>query len=173
MEGRTLRPLISRDRISEVVARLGWAISRDYAGRNLVLVGVLKGAFVFLADLARTLSVPVKIDFVRIGSYGVRQESSGAITVTKEVEIPLRGLDVLIVEDIVDTGLSLAFLVDYLAAQQPSSLKICVLVDKKSRREVEVAVDYVGFEIEDGFIVGYGLDCAEEYRALPGLFVLE
>lgn len=173
MEGKILKPLISRGRISKAVAGLARAISRDYAGKDVVLVGVLKGAFVFLADLARSLSIPVKIDFVRIASYGTQQTSSGEITVTKDVELPLRDVDVLIVEDIVDTGLSLAFLMSHLAAQGPSSLKICALVDKKSRREVEVAVDYVGFEIEDGFIVGYGLDCAEDYRALPGIFVLE
>lgn len=165
--GEELKLLFSQKEIAQTVARLAREISADYADKRLVLVGVLKGAFVFLADLVRQLTIPVEIDFVRIASYGSEKESSGKITVTKEVEIPLEGRDVLVVEDIVDTGLSLRFLVDHICAQSPSSLKICALLDKKPKRKVEVQVDYIGFEIEEGFIVGYGLDFDERYRYLP------
>jgi len=154
------------------VARLAREISADYANKRVVLIGVLKGAFVFLADLVRQLTIPVEIDFMRIASYGSQKESSGEIKVTKEVEVPLEGKDVLIIEDIVDTGLSLKFLVDHIYAQGPSSLKICALIDKKSRREVEIQVDYIGFEMEEGFIVGYGIDFDERYRYLPEIFVV-
>jgi hypoxanthine phosphoribosyltransferase len=136
-------------------------------------VGVLKGAFVFLADLARLLTIPAQIEFVRIASYGSKKESSGEVTVKKDVEIPLEGKDVLVVEDIVDTGLSLQFLMKHLRAHHPASLKVCALVDKKARREVEVQVDYTGFAMADGFIVGYGIDFNEQYRALPEIFVVD
>jgi len=170
--GEKLELLFSQKEIEQVVARLAKEISADYATKNVVLIGVLKGAFVFLADLVRQLTIPVEIDFMRISSYGSQKESSGKIKVTKDVEVPLEGKDVLIIEDIVDTGLSLKFLVDHILAQNPSSLRICALVDKKARREVEVQVDYVGFEMEEGFIVGYGIDFDERYRYLPAIFVV-
>jgi hypoxanthine phosphoribosyltransferase len=168
-----LKLLFSRKEIAETVARLGREISVDYADKRLVLVGVLKGAFVFLADLARELTIPAAIEFVRIASYGARKESSGEIQIKKDVETPLEGKDVLIVEDIVDTGLSLRFLIEHLCAHKPASLKVCALVDKKARREVEVQVDYLGFAMTDGFIVGYGIDFNEQYRTLAEIFVVD
>jgi hypoxanthine phosphoribosyltransferase len=168
-----LKLLFSRKEIAEQVARLAREISADYAEKKLVLVGVLKGAFVFLADLARQLTIPAAIEFVRIASYGAKKESSGEVQVKKEVEITLEGKDVLIIEDIVDTGLSLTFLIEHLRAHKPASLKVCALVDKKARREVEVQVDYTGFAMTDGFIVGYGIDFNEQYRALPEIFVVD
>jgi hypoxanthine phosphoribosyltransferase len=168
-----LKLLFSREEIAETVARMAREISVDYAGKKLVLVGVLKGAFVFLADLARELTIPAAIEFVRIASYGAKKESCGKITVTKDVEISLEGKDVLVVEDIVDTGLSLTFLMDHLRQHHPASLRLCALVDKKARREVEIKVDYTGFAMADGFIVGYGIDFNEHYRALPEIFVVD
>jgi len=165
--------LFSKEEIAETVTGLAREISADYANKKMVLIGVLKGAFIFLADLARHLTIPVEIEFMRIASYGSQKESSGKVTVTKDVEISLEGKDVLVIEDIVDTGLSLTFLIDHLRTHNPSSLKVCALVDKKSRREVEVEVDYVGFTIDDGFIVGYGIDFNEGYRALPEIFVID
>ncbi len=168
-----LKLLFSKKAIEETVARLAHEISADYANKQVVLIGVLKGAFVFLADLVRQLTIPVEIEFMRIASYGSQKESSGEIIIKKDVEISLEGKDILVIEDIVDTGLSLTFLLDHLRERNPSSLKICALVDKKSRREVEVEVDYIGFTIDEGFIVGYGIDFNEGYRALPEIFVVD
>lgn len=168
-----LVPLFSEDEIAEAVGRLAARISADYEGRRPLLIGVLKGAFVFLADLVRQLSIPVEVDFVRLSSYGSRMETSGEVKVTKGLESEVRGRDVLIVEDIIDTGLSLSFLVQELLSKGPSSVRICTLVDKKARRQVEVEVHYVGFEIEEGFVVGYGIDYDERYRELPALYVVE
>jgi hypoxanthine phosphoribosyltransferase len=169
----TKRCLISREAIARRVAELGEQISRDYAGRDLVVVGVLKGVFIFLADLVRALAFPVEVDFVRLYSYGGGTTTTGEIHITKDVELPLKDRDVLIVEDIVDTGLSMDFLVRHLATHRPRSLKICCLIDKKERREVEVHLDYVGFLVEQGFLVGYGLDCGEKSRTLPEIYVIE
>ncbi len=171
--GEELKPLFSRKEIAQKVAWLASEISADYADKKLLLIGVLKGAFVFLADLIRHMTIPVEIDFVRIASYGSQKESLGEIKVTKELETSLEGKDVLIIEDIVDTGLSLKFLVDHISTKNPSSLKICALIDKKSRREVEIQVDYVGFDIEKGFVVGYGIDFDEKYRYLPEISVVD
>jgi hypoxanthine phosphoribosyltransferase len=167
------RCLISREAIAKRVAELGESIARDYAGRNLVLVGVLKGVFIFMADLVRALPFAVEVDFVRLCSYGAGTTTSGEVHITKDVELPIKDRDVLIVEDIVDTGLTLAFLKQHLAAHRPRSLKICCLIDKKERREAEVSLDYVGFPVEQGFLVGYGLDCGEQDRTLPEIFVIE
>jgi len=171
--GTTKRCLISRDEIARRVAELGDGLGRDYAGPNLVLVGVLKGVFIFMADLVRALPFPVEVDFVRLCSYGAGTTTSGEVQITKDVEMSLQDRDVLIVEDIVDTGLTLAFLKQHLAIHQPRSLKICCLIDKQERREVDVPLDYVGFVVEKGFLVGYGLDCGEQSRTLPEIFVLE
>jgi hypoxanthine phosphoribosyltransferase len=168
-----LKLLFSKKDIASTVARLAKEISVDYANKKVVLIGVLKGAFMFLADLVRQLTIPVEIEFIRIASYGSQKESSGEIIIKKDVEISLEGKDILIVEDIVDTGLSLSFLLDHLRAHNPSSLKVCALIDKKSRREVEAQVDYIGFEMDEGFIVGYGIDFNEGYRALPEIFVID
>jgi hypoxanthine phosphoribosyltransferase len=167
------RCLISREDIAQRVAELGAQISRDYAGRDPVLVGVLKGAFIFMADLVRALDFPVELDFVRLHSYGGGTSPTGEVHVTKDVELALEGRDVLIVEDIVDIGFTLDFLRQHLATRNPRSLRICVLIDKQERRQVEVPLDYVGFVVEKGFLVGYGLDCGEQARTLPEIYVLE
>jgi hypoxanthine phosphoribosyltransferase len=171
--GAQKRCLFSRGDIARRVAELAEEIGRDYAGRDLVMVGVLKGVFIFMADLVRALPFSVEVDFVRLCSYGASTTTSGEVQITKDVEMSLRDRDVLIVEDIVDTGLTLAFLKQHLARHQPRSIKICCLIDKKERREVEVPLDYIGFSIEKGFLVGYGLDCGEQSRTLPEIFVLE
>jgi hypoxanthine phosphoribosyltransferase len=167
------RCLISRAEIARRVTELAEMIRRDYAGRDLVMIGVLKGAFIFLADLVRALPVPVEIDFVRLCSYGAGTTSSGEVHITKDVELPLKDRDVLIVEDIIDVGLTLDFLRRHLLSHHPRSLKVCCFIDKKERREVEVPLDYVGFTVEKGFLVGYGLDRGEQSRNLPEIFVLE
>jgi hypoxanthine phosphoribosyltransferase len=167
------RCLISREAISRRVQKLAQEINRDYRGKDPVLVGVLKGAFIFLADLVRALKFPVEIDFVRLRSYGAGTLPSGEVHITKDVEMPLQDRHVLIVEDIVDLGYTLEFLRQHLAAHHPASLKICCLIDKRERRRVEVSLDYVGFTVEKGFLVGYGLDCGEKNRTLPEVYVLE
>ena len=171
--GTTKRCLISRAEIARRVAELAERIGCDYAGPDLVMVGVLKGVFIFMADLVRALPFPVEVDFVRLCSYGAGTTSSGEVQITKDVEMSLQGRDVLIVEDIVDTGLTLAFLKQHLTSHQPRSLKICCLIDKRERREADVPLDYVGFVVDQGFLVGYGLDCGEQSRTLPEIFVLE
>ncbi len=171
--GSPMRCLLSREDIARRVRELAGEISRDYQGRDLVMVGVLKGAFIFLADLVRELSFPVEIDFVRLASYGGGTTPTGEVQVTKDVELSLEGRDVLIVEDIIDIGFTLAFLKKHLITHKPASVKICCLIDKKERRQVEVPLDYVGFVVEKGFLVGYGLDCGEQQRTLPAVYVLE
>lgn len=168
-----LKLLFSKAQIEEAVSRLASEISRDYEGRRPLLIGVLKGAFVFLADLIRKLKIPVEVDFVRLSSYGLGSESSGQVKFTKEFEMEIEGRDVIVVEDIVDTGLSLKVLLEALKERNPKSLKVCCLLDKKFRRKTPVQVDYVGFEIEEGFVVGYGIDYAEKYRELPEIYVVE
>jgi len=137
------------------------------------VIGVLKGAFIFLADLVRGLSFPVEVDFVRLASYGGTTCPTGEVQITKDVELSLEGRDVLIVEDIMDLGFTLAFLKKHLATHKAASVKICCLIDKRERRQVDVPLDYVGFVVEKGFLVGYGLDCGEKQRTLPEIFVLE
>jgi hypoxanthine phosphoribosyltransferase len=171
--GMNRRCLISRSEIARRVAELAGAINRDYADRDLVMIGVLKGAFIFLADLVRALPFSVDVDFVRLCSYGAGTTPSGEVHITKDVELSLKDRDVLIVEDIVDLGFTLNFLRQHLLSHRPRSLKICCLIDKKERREVEVPLDYVGFTVEKGFLVGYGLDCGEKSRTLPEIYVLE
>ncbi|MGQ9688707.1 MAG: hypoxanthine phosphoribosyltransferase [Desulfobaccales bacterium] len=164
--------LFSREQIAQKVQELAARISRDYAGKDLLLVGILKGAFIFMADLARALEFPVEVDFVRLASYGRGTETSGEVHITKDVELPVKGRHVLVVEDIVDAGLTLDFLLGHLASHQPASLRICCLIDKRERRQVEVPLDYVGFTVEKGFLVGYGLDWAEKFRTLPDVYEL-
>ncbi len=170
MEGYRLNPLFSREQIASIVKSLAEQISGDYRDRDLVLVCILKGAFMFLSDLVRNLRIPVKIDFVRLASYGSGMKSSGIIEITKDVELQIEGKDVLIIEDIVDSGRTLQFLKDRLSLANPRSVKICALLDKKARREVEVKVDYLGKEVDDIFIVGYGIDFDEAYRNLPEIY---
>jgi len=165
--------LYTRREIQRKVKELARAISSDYHGQDLVMIGVLNGAFIFLADLARYLAIPVQLDFVRLASYGSQSTSQGEIRLTKSFELPLSGKHILIVEDIVDTGLTLAFLRKMIEKENPQSIRICALIDKKERREIPLEVDYVGFPIPSGFIVGYGLDFNEQYRALPALYSLK
>ncbi|RPJ16376.1 MAG: hypoxanthine phosphoribosyltransferase [Desulfobacteraceae bacterium] len=170
---RELVPVLTKGEIDKKVAEVALKISDDYKGRDLVLVGILKGAFVFMSDLMRCLTVPVQLDFVCASSYGSGTTTSGTIRLTKELGIDIKGRDVLIVEDIVDTGFTLAYLVDYLKSFSPASVKICALLDKRERRGVEIMIDYSCLVVEGGFLVGYGLDYAEDYRNLPEIFHLK
>jgi len=166
------RVVFTAEEIARQVQLLASRISEDYEGKEVVLIGVLKGAFIFLADLVRQLTIPVQLDFVRLASYGTGTESSGKIRITTDVELDLRGRDVLIVEDIIDSGLTTAFLKKHLANKKPRSVKICALLDKRERRAVSIALEYVGLQLEKGFVVGYGLDCNEDNRQLPGIYEL-
>jgi len=168
-----LRPLYSRRQIRRRVRELADDIRRDYLGRDLVVVGVLKGAFVFTADLVRALRLPVTIDFVGLSSYRDGLESSGTVDVTKPLAVPVADRDVLVVEDLVDTGTTLAALVTDLRQRGARSVRVCALVDKPEHRLADVSADYVGFTGVRGFVAGYGIDYAERYRALPDLFVVE
>ncbi len=162
--------VFSRQEIAERVQQLGRKITTDYKDRPLVLIGVLNGAFVFLADLARAIDLPVVIDFIRVASYGDATTTSGTIRLTKPPEIDLTGKDILLVEDIVDTGTTLAWLHQYFKEHRVASVKICALIDKHERRKAEVVVDYSGFQVEKGFLIGYGLDHAEQFRNLPAIY---
>nr|WP_243109688.1 hypoxanthine phosphoribosyltransferase [Caminicella sporogenes] len=159
--------LFNEEEIKEKVAELGKQISKDYENKDLVVVGVLKGANVFLSDLIRKISIPITIDFMAVSSYGFSTESSGVVKILKDLDFSIEGKNVLIVEDIVDTGLTLKYLYENLKSRKPKSIKICSLLDKHERRKVDIEVDYIGFEIPDAFIVGYGIDYAEKYRNLP------
>ena len=166
--------LLSTEQIAARVAELGAQISRDYADRRLVLVCVLKGSFIFTADLARAIDVAsVRIEFLGVRSYGEGTSSSGVVQITQDLARPIEGEDVLIVEDIVDTGLTIAHLIELFRTRHPASLKVCALLHKPARTKVEVPIHYLGFTIEDRFVVGYGLDWAERYRNLPFIGVVE
>jgi len=168
-----LVPMLTTEDIATRVADLGAQITRDYAGRNLVLVGVLKGSFVFLSDVMRKIDLPLRVDFLGVRSYGEGTESSGVVQITQDLSRPIEHEDVLIVEDIVDTGLTIAHLMDLLRTRAPASIKVCSLLHKPARAKVKIAIDYLGFTIEDRFVVGYGLDFAERYRNLPYIGVVE
>ena len=165
--------LLSRQEIKATVVRLAAGITKDYRNRKPVLISVLKGAFVFMADLIRLLDFPLEIDFIRLSSYGRGSRTSGKIRVVQDIRSPIRGRDVLVIEDIVDTGLTTAFLLDYLREKNPSSLKLCALTEKPSRRKVPVDIDYLGFTVPDIFLVGYGLDWDEKFRYLPDICYVE
>jgi len=165
--------LISAEQIQERVAELGRAISRDYQGQDLLLVCVLRGAFMFLADLMRQITIPHEIDFMATASYGRSTESSGIVRILKDLNTSIEGRNVLVVEDIVDTGRTLQYLLGLLRDRNPASLRVCCLLDKKARREVEVPLDYLGFTIPNEFVVGYGLDYGELYRNLPFIGILK
>ncbi len=165
--------LYSAEDIAARVRELGAEITRDYAGRNLVIVCVLKGSFVFAADLARAIDLPLRVDFLGVRSYGEGTESSGVVQITQDLSRPIEHEDVLLVEDIVDTGLTIAHLMDLLRTRSPASVKVCALLHKPARARVHVHVDYLGFTIEDHFVIGYGLDFAERYRNLPYIGVVE
>jgi hypoxanthine phosphoribosyltransferase len=175
VDGRevTIVPLLTEEEIAKCVSELAERVSRDYEGKELVTIGVLKGAFVFTADLVRRLTIPCRSDFMALASYGSGSVSSGRVELLLDLRIPLGGRDVLVVEDIVDTGLSLQCALERVRREEPRSLKVCALLDKPSRRRVEVPVDYVGFTVPDRFLVGYGLDWNERFRDLPYVGCLE
>ncbi len=164
--------LVPHDDLQRRVAELGAEISREYAGRDLVMVGVLKGALLFIADLMRQLTVPCEVDFMAVSSYGSSTDSSGVVRILKDLDAPIEGRDVLIVEDIIDSGLTLQYLLRNLRARNPGSLEVCALLTKPARRRVELPIRYVGFEIPDRYVIGYGLDYAQRYRNLSYVAVL-
>jgi hypoxanthine phosphoribosyltransferase len=165
--------LYSRETINEKVKELGKQITSDYKGKELVVIGVLKGANVFMADLIREIEMPLEMDFMAVSSYGHSTESSGVVKILKDLDKGIEGKDVLVVEDIIDSGLTLQYLCKNLLNRKANSVKICTLLDKPERRKVDVVIDYKGFEIPDEFIVGYGIDYAEKYRNLPYVATLK
>lgn len=165
--------LYTKEQINDIVQRMGKQISRDYADKNLFLVCVLKGSFVFMSDLARAIDIPCTIDFLSVSSYGTGTSTSGEVQVIKDLACPLEDKDLLVVEDILDSGVTLSFLLNMLSARHPRSIRLCTLLDKPARRRVDIKADYVGAEVEDKFIVGYGLDYSEKYRNLPVIAVLK
>jgi hypoxanthine phosphoribosyltransferase len=165
--------LISKEAIQEKIAELALQVSRDYAGKNPLLVCVLKGAVIFLADFMRSLDIPAEIDFMAVSSYGASTKSSGVVRILKDLETSIEGRHIIIVEDIIDTGLTLKYLAEYIGSRGPASLKIVTLLDKPDRRKVAIEADYCGFKIPDRFVVGYGLDFDEQYRHLPDVCVLK
>ena len=167
------RVLIPQDKIRQAVAKLAAEIRRDYQGKQPLLIGILKGSFVFMADLVRELGLPVEVDFVKLSSYGSGTKTSGKVKVVQGLKTPIKGRDVLVVEDIVDTGLTVSFLMDYLRKKKPASLRLCALTDKPSRHEVPVTIDYLGFTVPDKFIVGYGIDWNEKFRHLKDMCCID
>ena len=164
--------LIDEETLGARIAQLGAEVSADYQGRDLLLIGVLKGAVFFMADLMRHLTVPCEVDFMAISSYGDSTDSSGIVRILKDLDINIEGRDVLVVEDIIDSGLTLSYLMRNLESREPASLEVCALMTKPARREIDVPVRYIGFEIPNRFVVGYGLDFGERYRNLPYVGVL-
>ena len=167
------RILISEKDIKKAVKKMGKQISKDYDGKNLMLVAVLKGSVIFMADLMRAISIPINIDFMSVSSYGGDTKSSGIVKIVKDLDEALIGKDVLVVEDIVDSGRTLSYLLEMLRDRKPNSLKLCTLLDKPERRVVDVPVDYTAFQIPDEFVVGYGLDYDQRYRNLPFIGVVK
>lgn len=165
--------LFSEEEVDARIRQMGEQISRDYAGREVHLICVLKGGSFFMCELAKRITVPVYLDFMSVSSYGSETKSSGVVKIVKDLDAPLVGKDVIVVEDIVDTGHTLSYLLEMLKGREPASLKLCTLLDKPDRREVEVPVDYTGFVIPDKFIVGYGLDYDQKYRNLPYIGTVE
>jgi hypoxanthine phosphoribosyltransferase len=168
-----LEPLFSAEQIQTRIDELGAEIARDYAGRNPLLVGVLKGAVIFVSDLMRAIDLRLGVEFMAISSYGALLRTSGEVRIVKDLDVPIEGRDILVVEDIVDTGLTLSYLMANLRARGAKSVKLVALLDKHDRRQREVEIDYLGFSIPDAFVVGYGLDFAERYRNLPYIAVLK
>lgn len=165
--------LVSEQQLKDKVAQLGAQISQDYAGKDLVLVSILKGAVVFMADLMRAVTIPCSIDFMVVSSYGAGTTTTGLVKIIKDLDSDLSGKDVLIVEDILDTGITLSNLVPMLKMRDPNSVRICAILDKPSRRRADIQADYIGFQVPDEFVVGYGLDYDEKYRNLPYVGVLK
>lgn len=164
---------ISKSAIQKRVRELADQISLDYEGKEPILIGILKGSIFFFADLMREIKIPTKMDFMRAASYGSGTQSSGSVKLTKDVDLPVQRRPVIIVEDIVDSGLTLAYITENLKSRDVESLRICALIDKLERRERKVSIDYCGFQVKEGFLVGYGLDCNEEYRYLPEIYILK
>ena len=165
--------LYTEEQLAEIVSRMGRQISEDYEGKNLFMISVLKGSLIFMADLMRAVTVPCSIDFLSVSSYGKGTVSSGAVRILKDLDDSLEGKVLLVVEDILDSGVTLSFLLKNLSARNPRSIRLCTLLDKPERRKVDIRPDYVGAEVPDEFIVGYGLDYAEKYRNLPYIGVLK
>ena len=165
--------LIKREEIDNAVQRLASELSRDYRGKTPLLIGILKGSFVFMADLVRRLDMPLEVDFVRLSSYGSGTESSGKIRISGKLNLPVEGRHVIVVEDIIDTGLTTAYLLRQIRRNKPASAALCALTEKPSRRKVDVKIDYLGFTVPDRFIVGYGIDWDEKYRNLPDICYIE
>ena len=170
---KKMTPVLSRAEIAEKVRNLAGQISRDYGERDLFVIGILKGAFVFMADLVRELPNSIQIDFVRVASYGSGTISSGNVQITKDLEMDIEGQDVLVVEDIVDSGITIAWFLKHLKKFNPRSVKVCAFIDKTERRQIQVPIDYVGHVVAQGFLVGYGLDFDEKYRGLPEVYEIE
>jgi hypoxanthine phosphoribosyltransferase len=173
LERAVLEVLIDEDSLQTRIAELGDEVSADYAGRDLLLIGVLKGAVFFMADLMRHLTVPCEIDFMAVSSYGASTDSSGVVRILKDLDINIEGRHVLVVEDIIDSGLTLSYLMRNLESREPATLEVCALMTKPERREIDLPVRYVGFEIPNRFVIGYGLDFAERYRNLPYVGVFD
>jgi hypoxanthine phosphoribosyltransferase len=167
-----LTTILTQGDLKKIIALLARRISSDYDGCELLCIGVLKGAFIFMSDLIRMLTVPVKVDFLQASSYGLKTVSSGRPRVTGNIDTVVDGKDLLLIEDIIDTGMTLKRIMDHLKTLHPKSVKVCTLIDKRERRDVQVPIDYAGYVANGGFLVGYGLDYAEEYRNLPGIFQL-
>ena len=168
-----LVPVLTKEEIQQKIVDIAGIISKDYSGKELLLIGILKGSFIFLSDLIRQLSIPVQIDFIRASSYGDTMSSCGTITLTQPVQIDVKNKHLLLVEDIVDTGLTLSRIKEYFRLQGAESVKICAFIDKYERREANIPVDYTCHTTHEGFLVGYGLDYAENYRCLPGIYHLK
>ena len=168
----TTRILIPEDKVDERIAQLGEQISKDYEGKQVHLIGILKGSIFFICELAKRITVPVTRDFMSVSSYGAGTKSSGVVKLIKDLDEPIEGKDVLVVEDIIDSGHTLSYLLKNLSSRNPASIRLCTLLDKPERREVDVEVDYQGFRIPDEFVIGYGLDYDQRYRNLPYIGVL-
>jgi hypoxanthine phosphoribosyltransferase len=167
------RVLLSEDRLKQIVQDLGKRISEDYAGKNLLMVSILKGSVVFMSDLMRAITIPCRIDFMSVSSYGSGVKTSGVVKIIKDLDIPLAGYDLLVVEDILDSGMTLSYILELLQARNPRSIRLCTLLDKPERRRVDIHPDYVGCAVPDEFVVGYGLDYDEKYRNLPFVGILK
>ncbi len=170
---KDVRKLISEQEIDEIVTRLGKQITEDYKGKDLMVVCILKGASMFMSDLVRKINMHIETDYMVVSSYGMSTETSGVVKILKDLSLPIEGKHVLIVEDLIDTGLTLSYLTEILQTRKPGSIKVCTLLNKPARRKVDLKVDYSGRDIEDAFIVGYGIDFAEKYRNLPYIGIYE
>ncbi len=164
---------LPQDVVQKEVQRIATQISEDYEDQDLIMIGVLNGAIFFMTDLVRQIKIPLKIDFIRAASYGSEMESSGTIRLTKDIEVDICGKHVILVEDIVDSGRTLSMILEKVKSKNPASVRVCVLIDKHERRELKIPLDYSGFRVEEGFIVGYGLDFNEAYRHLPDIYLLK